>query len=67
MKNTVWNRVNKNVIIFPNEAEATKFVKANNKLAEDGRFILFLTSADICSNCGGGLDTMGWCPSYCMD
>lgn len=66
MKNTVWNSEDKNVIIFSSDVEALEHVKKNNKLGKNGRYILQLTTTDICSNCGGSLNSSGWCANYCM-
>ena len=65
MKDTVWNSATKDVILFEKEAEAAVYVKENNYMV-NGRYVLRLTTADICSACGGGLDTSGWCANYCM-
>lgn len=67
MEKAVWHRVTKNIKFFENEIAAAEYIAANNELGEDGRFVLFLTAVDICSNCGGQLDTSGWCSNYCTE
>lgn len=65
MKNTVWNPVTRDIIIFSKESEAVNYL-TKNKYTENGRQVLYRTTADICSNCGGERDTGGWCANYCM-
>lgn len=67
MKDTVWNRVTKNIVFCSSEAEARQYVEQNNYVGADDKYTLVQTYADTCSNCGGGIDATGWCPNYCLD